>query len=62
MPLRKCKKVKVSNDQEVENKKEILTLKTKAGKKPNCQPRTYTKRTYRKPSEQLFPSKATHLQ
>ena len=35
--------------------KEIPTPKTLMGKKLNWLPGTYTKKTYRKPSEQLFP-------
>ena len=33
------------------------TPKAEVGKKPNRQSGTYTKKTYRKPSEQLFPNR-----
>ena len=52
MPM--CKEVQVGNDQEIVNKKEISTPKTEGWKKTKYQG-TYTKKTYRKPSEQLFP-------
>ena len=39
------------------NQNEIPTPKTEVGKNTNWQLGTYTYRTYRKPSEQLFPNR-----
>ena len=39
------------------NQKEIATPKTEMGKKLNWQSSAYTKKAYRKQSEQLFPNR-----
>ena len=50
--------LKVGNDQEfVQSERNIPTQKSEVKKKQQKQSGTYTKKTYRKPSEQLFPNR-----
>ena len=49
------KKVQVGNDQEKVQSERNSHSKNRGGKKLNGQLGTYTKKTFRKPCEQLFP-------
>ena len=50
-------KVKVGNDQEMAQSERNSDSKNRGGKKLNQQSGTFTKKTYCKPSEQLFPNR-----
>ena len=51
------KKVQVDNDQETAQSERHSTLQTPRWENLNLQLGTYTKKTYRMPSEQLFPNR-----
>ena len=50
--------VQVGNDQEMaQSERKSHSINRGVGKKTKITPSTYTKKTYRKPSEQLFPNR-----
>ena len=54
----KSEMVQVGNDEEMAQSERNSKLhKPRAGEKIKCHLGTYTKNTYRKPSEQLFPNR-----
>ena len=54
------KKVQVGKDQEKVQSKKDSHSKNRSGKKPNQQSGTDTKKTFRKPNEQLFSHKTVY--